>query len=128
MTQYIVKKTLAGNNVVYIPVPGIDNAYVALSSKIANRDQPVEQTNTRQVITFFLVGESSTVEWEPSSGPIQTVTPTPAGSKAHRPYDVWYGCACNVSWGQSVVDEIGLPEDFIKGDLVSLFDKLARFL
>lgn len=105
-----------------IPWPGIDNAYIVISSHKS------EQTGNgvTQKISLLYATEDKGAEWAPEHGPITVLTPCGADNtqaKKHWFYDYITGWG---DWSQLAVDREGLPEKFLAGDDAGIFEVLRR--
>ena len=103
-------------NIICIPFPGIDNAYVVISGRKADNSNGVEKC-----MSFFYDHGNVGAEWEPNYGPITIIYKCGKDDKESQEHWFYDYCTGYGNWSQLAVEDEGLPEAFLNGDYGHLF-------
>ena len=106
-----------------IPFPGIENAYVVISARKAERTG----NKIAKCMSFFYANGNVGAEWEPDHGPITVIYRCEKENEEAKPhwfYPYYTGLA---NWSQLAVEEEELPEAFLTGDYDHIFWVLEKW-
>ena len=103
-------------NVICIPFPCIENAYVVISGYKVDTSNGV-----KKCMSFFFDNGDIGVEWEPDYGPITKISKLNEGDDGAIPHWFYPYYGGNGDWSQMAVNEEGLGLAFLDGDYKKLF-------
>lgn len=110
-----------------IPFPDIEKAYVVISSR-PTRD-PNNGNGVEKCLSFLVDGGNGVaVEWEPEYGPITVLRECEKADEGAIPHWFFPFYKGQGNWSQLGVHRSSLPEYFIEGDYVAMFDAMKLWL
>lgn len=121
--------TSKGKTITELPIK--PNCFLLLSGHKATKYDGMEDGGATYIISLLYRDEEKgmAVEWEPKYGPIQIFTRATETSEEKQEHYIFPVInPSGLDWTQMGVNDRGLPEAFIHGDLDFIFNVLRSYI